>query len=97
MYAVIFKAKIAQMDEEYFRVARKMRELAMKEHGCIDFISSTEGEQEIAISYWENEEAITTWRQNSEHLLAQDVGKKKWYESYSVEVAKIERAYRSDS
>ena len=33
MYAVIFRAKIAELDEEYDRVAARMRELALGEYG----------------------------------------------------------------
>jgi len=37
-----------------------MSELAFKEYGCLDFISVTEGKQEIAIFYWETEDANKT-------------------------------------
>jgi len=51
MYAVIFRATINKLDEAYSRTATRMRELAMKEYGCSEFISVTEGKQEISISY----------------------------------------------
>jgi hypothetical protein len=52
MYAVIFHAEIAQLDDEYFATAKHMRELAMTQYGCLDFVATTEGNREIAISYW---------------------------------------------
>ena len=93
MYAVIFKAKIKQFDKEYLKMAKRMRELATKDYGCIDFISVCEKNLEISISYWENKEQIKKWKNNSEHIIAQELGKSKWYDSYEIEIAKIERKY----
>ncbi|WP_245662856.1 hypothetical protein [Endozoicomonas arenosclerae] len=50
MYAVIFRATIKQLDQEYSETAERMRNLALNEYGCIEFIASTEGDQELAIS-----------------------------------------------
>lgn len=94
MFAVIFKAKPGIQDEEYGKTVARMRELAFEKYGCLDFIAVTEGEQEIAISYWETEEAIRQWKSDSEHSLAQDAGRKKWYESYTVQVVEIKREYK---
>jgi quinol monooxygenase YgiN len=55
MYAVIFRAKPGVQDEEYGKTVARMRELAFDKYGCLDFIAVTEGDQEVAISYWENE------------------------------------------
>lgn len=94
MFAVIFRAITGSQDEEYSKTVAQMRELAFSKYGCLDFIAVTEGNQEIAISYWEDEASINQWRDNSEHKLAQKFGRKKWYESYSVEVVEIKRSYK---
>lgn len=96
MYAVIFRAKIAGLDEEYARVAKRMKELALREYGCIEFISVTQGSDEIAISYWENEDQIRKWKRDAEHTLAQELGRSKWYESYTVQVVEVIREYGSN-
>jgi len=93
MYAVIFKAKTGQQDQKYSDTINVMRDLAFNKYGCLDFIAVTEGEQEIAISYWPNEENIRQWKNDSEHQLAQSLGQEKWYQSYTVEVVKVERSY----
>ena len=93
MYAVIFRAKINKIDEAYSEVAKQMRELAIVKYGCIEFTSVTEGENEIAISYWENLDHIKLWKQDSEHLVAQSLGREKWYESYKVQVVEVIREY----
>jgi len=97
MYAVIFKATIKQLDDEYSQTAQRMRELAIEKYGCINFVSNLEGTQEIAISYWETEAQIVAWKQDKEHLKAQQLGAKKWYLSYSVEITEIKRSYSKGS
>lgn len=89
MYAVIFRAEIKAFDDSYTRMANRMRDLAMREYGCIDFISCTEGSSEIAISYWPSREKIREWKNDPEHLQAQSLGKSRWYESYQVEIVEI--------
>ena len=94
MYAVLFRAKTGVQDEEYSNTVTKMRELAFKKYGCLEFIAVTEGKDEIAISYWDNEESIRKWKSDAEHALAQEYGRSKWYESYIVQVVEIKREYK---
>lgn len=94
-YVVIFRAKVSRRDQEYEATANKLRELALTEYGCLDFVSSCEGDEEVAISYWSDEAQIIAWKQNVEHRLAQSSARARWYRSYSVEVTKVVRAYRS--
>lgn len=93
MLAVIFKAEIAEFDEEYSHSAEELRNLAMNQYNCQEFITSCEGNQEIAISYWKSEDDIRKWHQNLEHIQAQKKGKAKWYKSWKVEVVEIKREY----
>lgn len=93
MYAVIFKAKIKKFDNEYIETASRMRDLAINNYGCLDFIASTEGDNEIAISYWPSQQHIVDWKNNPEHITAQKRGQDKWYESYTVEVVEVLRSY----
>lgn len=94
-YAVIFTAQVKQFDEEYSSTAVNMRELAFAEYGCVGFQACTEGDQEIAVSYWQDLDDIRMWKQNVEHLAAQKLGAEKWYESYTVEVVEVLRSYAS--
>ena len=94
MYAVIFKAKVGDQDKLYFETVAKMRELAFNKYGCLDFVAVTEGDSEIAISYWPDEAAILAWRNDPEHVQAQQLGRKSWYQEYSVEVVEIKRTYK---
>lgn len=93
MFAVIFKAKVGKQDKDYLDMVAVMRELAFSKYGCLDFIAVSEGDQEIAISYWESEQDIQRWHSDSQHAVAQKFGKEKWYQSYVVEVVEIQRRY----
>ena len=93
MYAVIFRAEISDIDEEYLKIAKRLRELALSKYGCIDFVALTEGNNEIAISYWKTKEEIEKWKNDPEHIQAQRLGKEKWYQSYTVQVAEVIREY----
>ena len=95
MYAVIFRAEIAELDSRYAEMAARLRDLAISKYGCTEFTSCAEEGREIAISYWDSEAQIREWKQNVDHLIAQGEGKRKWYTSYSVEVVKMVRSYRS--
>jgi heme-degrading monooxygenase HmoA len=94
LFVVIFQAKVRSVDSEYSTVAARLRELALGQFGCLDFQAVTEGENEIALSYWPNEASILAWKSYSEHLMAQQLGRERWYESYTVQVAEIIREYR---
>ena len=94
MYVVIFRARIRRLDAEYSAMAARMRELALEQFGCLEFHAVTEGEYEVALSYWPDEVSIRAWKAHPEHVLAQRSGRDRWYESYSVQVARIEREYR---
>lgn len=94
-YVVIFRAKVRTLGAEYRQVAARMRELALAEFGCLDFHAVTEGADEVALSYWPSEDAIRAWKAHPEHVLAQKAGRERWYESYTIEVARIGRDYRS--
>ena len=97
MYAVIFRAEINKLDSRYSEVASQMQELAIKEYGCTEFISVTDGAQEIAISYWQDQEQIKQWKQDSEHLVAQKLGRSIWYKYYKVQILEILREYSTNA
>lgn len=91
-YAVIFSSVRTRTDEGYAHTAARMVELARQQPGFLGIESARDGVG-ITVSYWASEEAIHAWQSNAEHKLAQEAGYAKWYASFSVRVAKVERAY----
>lgn len=94
MLVVIFRATVKELDEQYFVLAARLRELALTEFGCLEFHALSEGNQEIALSYWPDGKSIADWKAHPDHMLAQKLGHEKWYSHWSVEVAEIGRNYR---
>lgn len=75
-------------------MAAAMEKLALEQPGCLGFesVRGTDGFG-ITISYFRDEHAIVGWKANVEHLVAQRLGKERWYEHYEVRVARVERSY----
>ena len=92
-YVVIFKARIRTLDELYFSTAQQLRDKALTHFNCQHFEALTEGEHEIALSYWNTLEDIRAWQQDAQHLVAQQLGKNQWYASFSVEICEVLRRY----
>ena len=95
MYAVIFTAEFLSLDDEYSQTAEKMRTLAFERYHCVDFKSLTEGQQEITVSYWKNLDDIHAWKQDPEHLKAQQLGRERWYRHYDVKIVEVLREYQN--
>jgi len=91
-YAVIFTSTRTEVEEGYAETAMRMVELAKQQPGFIG-LESARNEMGITVSYWESLEAIKAWKENTEHLFAQEKGKTTWYKNYKVRIAKVEREY----
>ncbi len=93
-YAVIFTSKRKQYTDDYDKTAERMKELSTAQPGFLGITSARNEDGEgITVCYWERLEAIKNWKENAEHQEAQMMGKKEWYESYSLRVAKVEKEY----
>lgn len=94
-YAAIFTSQRTDADPEgYYAMAERMVELARQQEGYLG-VESTRGEDGmgITVSYWRDLESIKRWKQNAEHLEAQAQGRGKWYEYYTLRIARVEREY----
>lgn len=93
-YSVIFSSLRSLDENGYEHMADRMVELASAQPGYlgVESVRSADGFG-ITVSYWANLEAITAWRSNAEHQIAQETGKTLWYEHYEVRIACVERAY----
>ena len=93
-YAVIFSSLRTEGDNGYGKMAERMVKLAAHQSGFLGF-ESVRGNDGfgITVSYWASAEAVTEWKTNIEHLAAQEMGKRTWYEHFEIKIAKVERAY----
>lgn len=92
MYAVIFTSTRTDISEGYDDMAARMVELARQQPGFID-VESARSDIGITVSYWKDLDSVRNWKQNAEHLFAQQTGREKWYKNYKVRIAKVEREY----
>ena len=91
-YAVFFTNTLSDDTAGYEEVANRMVELAEQQPGYLGMESVRDG-MGITVSYWQNLDAIKAWKQNVEHLNAQQLGKDKWYRAFTTRIAKVERDY----
>lgn len=93
-YAVIFSSQMSDDIEGYAAMGDKMFEMALEQPGCYGAESARdETGFGITVSYWKDESALSEWKQNAKHLVAQSVGIERWYSHYALRIAKVERAY----
>lgn len=91
-YAVIFTNRQTDQLEGYGEMARAMERLAQKQPGYLG-MEAARDQLGITISYWDSMDAIAHWKGNLEHQLAQQLGKERWYESYTVRICRVEKEY----
>ncbi len=91
-FAVIFTSIRTTGDNGYAEMADQMLEMARQQEGYLG-VESARNEIGITVSYWRDLECIKKWRENMEHSVARDKGRKEWYKSFKVRIAKVEREY----
>lgn len=96
-YAVIFTSQRTEGDNGYEAMAEKMVQMASEQPGFLGVESVRDGSGAgITVSYWENLEAISNWKKNEAHRIAQERGKQEWYQQYKTRICKVEREYGSE-
>jgi heme-degrading monooxygenase HmoA len=92
--AVIFTSRLTGDAAGYGEAAAAMAALAATQPGYLGMESARGAEGlGITVSYWADEAAAVAWRHHAEHSLTRDAGRERWYESFSVTVARVERSY----
>jgi heme-degrading monooxygenase HmoA len=96
--AVIFtNQRTGDDDAGYFAMAERMGELSSQQPGYlgIESVRHPDG-MGITLSYWATEEDALGWKQVTEHLGAQQLGREVWYSGYRTRVAVVGRDYGFD-
>jgi heme-degrading monooxygenase HmoA len=91
-FAVIFTSIRTGNEAGYGEAARQMAVLATEQPGFLGMESARQ-DIGITISYWNSLEDIRQWKEQAEHLAAQERGKSDWYQSYRIRICKVEREY----
>jgi heme-degrading monooxygenase HmoA len=92
-YAVVFTTVRTQEQAGYPETNDRMEELVRDIPGYLGMDhAQTPGGLGITVGYFRDAEALTEWRTNAEHRMAQKRGRAEWYQNYSLHVAKVERS-----
>jgi len=100
MIAVIFEViPTAEGKQEYLSIAAQLRERLKEIPGFISierFQSLSDESKILSLSFWEDEEAVTRWRNLEQHRAAQSKGRHALFENYRIRVGAIVRDYSLD-
>lgn len=91
-YAVIFSSTQTENTNGYLEMSNQMVALAKVQDGFLG-IESARNKIGITVSYWRDLESISQWKQNTEHILAQQKGQEIWYDWYRVRICKVVNDY----
>lgn len=96
-FAAIFSSRLAPAHPGYEEMAERMVALAAERPRFLglESVRGADGAG-ITVSYWRSEADIAGWKADAQHRIAQERGYAAWYETYSLRVARIERAYSKD-
>lgn len=97
MIAVLFEAQaMPEKQQRYFEVAAQLKPLLQDIEGFISierFRSTSHPDKFISLSWWQNEQAILDWKQNSVHQKAQCEGKASIFNHYTIRILTLSREY----
>ena len=95
--AVIFEVIPAEgYKDEYLNIAGNLKPQLEKIKGFISierFQSIYHPEKILSLSFWENEEAVQTWRTEEIHRNAQSKGREYIFKDYRLRIAQVVRDY----
>jgi len=95
--AVIFEVEPKEGHREaYLDIAADLKPLLGDADGFISverFESLTQPGKLLSLSFWRDEAALTAWRHQAEHRLAQTAGRTKHFADYRIRVAGVIRDY----
>ncbi|WP_342617420.1 antibiotic biosynthesis monooxygenase [Rhodoferax sp. GW822-FHT02A01] len=97
MIAVIFEVTPLQgMEQRYFDIAVELRESLQDIDGFVSverFQSLTRPGTYLSLSYWRDEEAVRSWRRQTNHRAGQAEGRARVFADYRIRVAQVVRDY----
>ncbi len=97
MMVVIVEFELrAGMDSEFETALQHMQEQVKKYDGFLGDAPCCRIENKkslVTLFYWRDRESIKAWREDSEHLKTQQLGREKIFTSYRIRVCELEREY----
>jgi uncharacterized protein len=93
MVVFVSERPLDSAGDGYIDTAERMDELARQQPGFlgVDSVRAAGGGAGITVSWWSSTAATLSWRALGEHLAAQHQGRERWYNTYRLEVGRVER------
>jgi heme-degrading monooxygenase HmoA len=98
MVIVLFRSMMnEEAGDDYKAMAAEMLERARTMPGFVDFktFRAEDGER-LSVIHWESQETLRAWSADLRHVVAQRLGREKWYRYFHIEVADVSRSYGFD-
>jgi heme-degrading monooxygenase HmoA len=95
MVITIFRSRLrAEHQKEYENWAVRMHDLAIKTPGFISIKTFTaEDGERVSLVEFDSEETMRAWREQTDHRVAQELGRKQFYSEYRIQVCQPIRDY----
>jgi heme-degrading monooxygenase HmoA len=94
---VLFRSRLtaAALENGYGDMTREMAGLASSMPGFVEekSFTSEDGEQ-LTVVWWQDHDTLGAWREHVRHRTAQHLGRERWFESYTMDVATVVRRSR---
>jgi len=95
MVITLFRSRLRpEHQKEYSEWETKINDLAVKMPGFISIKTFTaEDGERVSIVEFESEETVRAWREQADHREAQELGRKRFYSEYRIQVCRPIRDY----
>jgi heme-degrading monooxygenase HmoA len=95
MVITLFRSRLRpEHEKEYAEWAKRIHDLAVKTPGFVSIktFAAEDGER-VSIVEFESEETLRNWREQPDHRQAQELGRKRFYSEYQIQVCQPIRDY----
>ncbi len=92
-YVAIFSSTHTGRHDGYEEDTQTILNLAQQQPGFLGIEAAGDDNLSLAVSYWDSDTSIQSFKELAEHLIIQQKGRDTYYQNYKVRVAKVEREY----
>lgn len=98
MIVIVITSRVRpEFTECYYELADRLGVVARSMPGFISWRSYTSGDGErVSIHKWESAEQLRAWKEHPEHLKAQALGRRDFYDEFTINVCENPRTTSND-
>ena len=98
MMVILFRSKLTEVaGDDYAQMADEMEAHARTFPGFVDVKAFTaEDGERLTVVWWQDEATLRVWATDARHRVAQQTGRRLWYQYYRMDIAEIVRVKNFD-